>query len=303
MKAKFYWVALLASAAMIAQANAGGHNSGGGGGGGGHASAGPARRGGGPSFRSGPARNFGGSRMIYSGQRFAPNGWRSSSPTVIRQHPMSSNAGTSLNTGRFTTADNNRADRFVRSPNRANQAALAQNHRANAGNQIRHGNNLPTNWHNHVVAQRSANWHRDWDRSRDHRWNGHHCRFINGSWVIFDYGFYPWWPYWYPYDYDGYAPGYYGYAPSYYESGSYDSDQEYNPNGYGSEDQSIDSTVAAAQEQLARQGFYRGEIDGVLGQETRQAIERYQTRHGLRVTGYLTNDTLQALGLPGLADN
>ena len=31
MKTKFYWVALLASAAMIAQAKAGGHNGGGGG--------------------------------------------------------------------------------------------------------------------------------------------------------------------------------------------------------------------------------------------------------------------------------
>ena len=33
MKTKFYWVALLASAAMIAQAKAGGHYGGGGGGG------------------------------------------------------------------------------------------------------------------------------------------------------------------------------------------------------------------------------------------------------------------------------
>src|SRR6202030_2352498 len=35
MKTKFYWLALLASAAMIAQANAGGHGGGGGGGRGG----------------------------------------------------------------------------------------------------------------------------------------------------------------------------------------------------------------------------------------------------------------------------
>src|SRR6267378_1639797 len=56
MKTKFYWVALLASAALIGPAQAGGGNHGGGsGGGGGHFAAsgsGSARSGGGPSFHS-----------------------------------------------------------------------------------------------------------------------------------------------------------------------------------------------------------------------------------------------------------
>jgi hypothetical protein len=68
--------------------------------------------------------------------------------------------------------------------------------------------NIPSNWGNHVFAHHSASWHRDWDRNRDHWWNGHRCRFVNGSWVIFDVGFDPWWPcsdYYYGYPCDDYG--------------------------------------------------------------------------------------------------
>ncbi len=70
-----------------------------------------------------------------------------------------------------------------------------------------------------------------------------------------------------------------------------------------SSEQYADSTVATAQEQLARQGYYRGEIDGVFGPETRRAVTRYQSDHGLRVTGSLNTDTLHALGFPRVANN
>jgi len=61
--------------------------------------------------------------------------------------------------------------------------------------------------------------------------------------------------------------------------------------------------VTAVQQQLAHAGYYQGEIDGRLGPQTRRSIVRYQTSHGLRATGYLTSDTLQALGLGKLAAN
>ncbi|PYK88067.1 MAG: hypothetical protein DMF47_01135, partial [Verrucomicrobia bacterium] len=154
----------------------------------------------------------------------------------------------------------------------------------------------------HVFARRSADWHRDWDRHHDHWWHGHRCRFVDGSWFIYDIGFYPYdysYPYGYPYD--EYA---YDYYPSGYNAGVYEGDADYySPGAYDSSDQSTDSTVAAAQEQLARQGYYRGEIDGVFGPETRRAIVRYQSDHGLRATGRLNTDTLHALGLPGAANN
>ena len=77
----------------------------------------------------------------------------------------------------------------------------------------------------------------------------------------------------------------------------------YGQSVYGSSEQSADSTVAAVQEQLAQQGYYRGEIDGVFGAQTRRAIVRYQSDHGLRETGNLNADTLRALGLPRVASN
>ena len=130
-------------------------------------------------------------------------------------------------------------------------------------------------------------------------WHGHHCRFINGSWVIFDFGFYPWWSYGYGYPYDYYYPyGYYN--QGYYDPYGYGDDQYYDQNDYSS-DQSTGSTVAAAQERLAREGYYRGEIDGVIGSATRRAVARYQGDHGLPVTGALTAETLAALRLRQVA--
>ena len=88
----------------------------------------------------------------------------------------------------------------------------------------------------------------------------------------------------------------------YYDSGVYQGEEYNGENGYGSSDQSADSNVTAAQERLAREGYYNGTIDGVLGSETRRAIARYQSSHGLRATGALTPDTLQALGLQRVAN-
>jgi hypothetical protein len=220
----------------------------------------------------------------------------------FRPQSIRSTAGRPIGSGQFARGNINRSDRIARfsnGENRGGNRAIANARRGgNGAGQVRSGNGLPTNWRNHVVAQHSGNWQRNWNRSRDHVWRGHHCRFINGSWVIFDFGFYPWWPYGYPYDYyaDDYYYGYpYGYDPGYYDSGGYQSDGYYGQNGYG--DESADSTVAAAQQQLARQGYYRGQIDGVLGAGTRAAIAQYQSNHGLHVTGALSSDTLQALGL------
>src|SRR5438477_7180699 len=299
MKTKFYWFALVASAALIAQAQAGGHHSGGGGGNYAAAGPGPARSGGGPSFHSAPIRSFSGGRAIYSGQRFSSVGIGAPRSMEFRPQSVRSNTVRSIDSNQFARGSISRGNRSTQFSNTGNRAITNLRHEGNGVRQVRSGNNLPTNWRNHVVAQHSGNWQRNWDRSRDHVWHGHHCRFINGSWVIFDFGFDPWWPYWYyPYDYyaDDYYPYQYGYHPGYYDSGAYQSDEDYyGQNGYGNA--YADSTVASAQQRLAREGYYRGQIDGVAGPETRRAIIRYQSDHGLRVTGALTTDTLQALGL------
>jgi hypothetical protein len=195
-----------------------------------------------------------------------------------------------------TRSGNNSHDRLAQLGNGAGGRNGAVRNR---GGQVRNGNNLPANWRNHVAGQRSANWQRGWDRGRDHFWNGHRCRFVDGSWFIFDFGF-PWYPYGYPYDY--YADNYYPYE---YDAGVYEGgDPDYYSQGaYDSSQQDADSTVAAAQAQLSRQGYYRGEIDGIFGAATRSAIMRYQRERGLRVTGLLNRDTQRALGLPRVASN
>jgi hypothetical protein len=299
---------------MIVPVQAGGHNGGGGsgsfGGGGGRAAArgggGPSfgsmpagRFGGGPAFRSMPTRSFGGNRTVYSGQRFSSVGMRSPASMEFRPHYVRSNAGGGIGPGQVTSGNINHGDRISQfsGGNRGGNRGITNPRRDGVGGgQVRSGNNLPTNWRNHVVAQHSGNWQRNWDRSRDHVWRGHHCRFINGSWVIFDFGFDPWWPYWYyPYDYYAYNyyPYSYGYDPGYYDSGAYQSEEYYGQNGYGDEY----ATVVAAQQRLAREGYYRGQIDGILGAGTRAAIAQYQSNHGLHVTGALSSDTLEALGL------
>jgi peptidoglycan hydrolase-like protein with peptidoglycan-binding domain len=58
-----------------------------------------------------------------------------------------------------------------------------------------------------------------------------------------------------------------------------------------------DEETRTAQAELKNQGFYYGETDGELTAETSAAIKRYQIRNGLEVTGTLTKQTLEALGL------
>ena len=59
-----------------------------------------------------------------------------------------------------------------------------------------------------------------------------------------------------------------------------------------------DPTVEATQEELAQQGYYNGPVDGIFGPTTRDAVAKYQIANQLNVTGSLSTDTLQSLGLP-----
>ena len=312
MKIKLLVVAFLASTVFVGGAYAGSHH----GSGGSLVSSHPgmARSGGGvPSFHSMPM----GGRMMYSGQHFSSAGMRgsmygqryvhstSNGPTVAHQfsrgsmginrtNQIGSNSHLAQNGAGFARSNGSMRNQHI-GPNQAH-------------------NNLAPNWHNHVIAQHSANWH-NWNHNSDHWWHGHRCSFINGSWFVFGAGFYPWWPWWWDYPYYGYGYGYgypygygygypygygyqngYGYDNSYgYEdSGAYP-DQSGYQNGYGS--QAANSTVAAAQDRLSHDGFYHGQIDGVMGPETRHAIVRFQTNHGLHINGELSSETLNALGL------
>jgi peptidoglycan hydrolase-like protein with peptidoglycan-binding domain len=59
-----------------------------------------------------------------------------------------------------------------------------------------------------------------------------------------------------------------------------------------------DPTVATVQTELTQQGYYGGPVDGIYGLATRDAVAKYQIAKHLDVTGSLSPDTLQSLGLP-----
>ena len=56
-------------------------------------------------------------------------------------------------------------------------------------------------------------------------------------------------------------------------------------------------TVKQAQSELKQKGYYDGEIDGVLGAQTRAGLRRYQKEKGIEGDGRLTHDTAIHLGV------
>ena len=50
------------------------------------------------------------------------------------------------------------------------------------------------------------------------------------------------------------------------------------------------------QKALARRGYYRGPIDGIIGKGTRRAILAYRVDYGLRVINRIDDELLRALG-------
>ena len=58
-----------------------------------------------------------------------------------------------------------------------------------------------------------------------------------------------------------------------------------------------DQVIANVQAALQAQGYYSGEVDGLLGPLTREALEKYQTDQGLYTTGTIDEPTIDALGM------
>jgi D-gamma-glutamyl-meso-diaminopimelic acid endopeptidase CwlS len=57
-----------------------------------------------------------------------------------------------------------------------------------------------------------------------------------------------------------------------------------------------DPYVRAAQERLAKDGYYWGPIDGLAGSGTAAAVRAWQERNGLEPTGRITPDLLLRMG-------
>ena len=62
--------------------------------------------------------------------------------------------------------------------------------------------------------------------------------------------------------------------------------------------QDLSMMVVRVQAALMRLGYYNGDIDGLLGAQTRSAITAYQKAQGLRQTGRMDINTLTKLGIP-----
>lgn len=62
-----------------------------------------------------------------------------------------------------------------------------------------------------------------------------------------------------------------------------------------------DPKVKDVQETLRELNFYGGEVDGLFGPNTRLAIEAYQAKMGMKVTGSVDDDLLDQLGTGSIA--
>jgi hypothetical protein len=152
--------------------------------------------------------------------------------------------------------------------NKPNPAIASAKFRAN--NQIQGSQNWQGQNYQAFRTYRSQ-WH-------DSGWWGQHYSRVGlfgGGWYYWNSGF--WYPAW------GYDPGY-----SYYP---------YDGPIYGYNNLPPDQVVANVQTALQEQGYYHGEVDGLLGPLTRAAIADYQRDQGLYITSAIDEPTLSALGM------
>jgi Putative peptidoglycan binding domain len=315
MKTKLYWVALLASTALIGQAQGGDNHGGGGtGGGGGHVAGGGGRAGpvgGGGGFRGGGFRAgapaFGGARRSFEvGARGGGVGFgvpRYRRPVYLNGRSITPSIGARAAVNqprnRFSSTRNAVGQRSPAASNRAANTAAARS----VVTGVHRGLNGRTD---HIAERHDSNWHRDWDRRHAHFFHNRFFVFDNGFWCGLDAGFFPWdyLPYYaydyYPYDYytdvqsdDNAVPD------NTYPYGYYTGVQPDYNNAAADGEPVADPTVEAAQERLAQLGYYNGPVDGTFGPTTRDAVANYQIDNQLDVTGSLSPDTLQSLGVPG----
>jgi|SRR5438552_910564 len=121
-----------------------------------------------------------------------------------------------------------------------------------------------------VFRNYSSQWHeRNW-------WRNHYNRvvFVYGGWYAWNAGY--WIPAW---GYDSNA--YYAYDGPIYAYNNLPPDQ----------------VIANVQAALQEQGYYQGEVDGLLGPLTRAAVANYQRDHGLYITSAIDRPTLSSLGM------
>src|SRR5213596_491217 len=126
--------------------------------------------------------------------------------------------------------------------------------------------------HYEVFRSYHPEWHdQGWYHSRYNR-----VELIAGGYYFFNNGY--WFPAW------GYSP-----SAQYY---AYD-----GPIYAGQHAEPPDKVIADVQALLQQMGYYTGEVDGLLGPLTREAVSAYQADQGLTTTAVIDQPTLDSLGL------
>lgn len=116
------------------------------------------------------------------------------------------------------------------------------------------------------------------ERHDEHWYHSHYTRveLIGGGYYYWNNGY--WYPAW------GYSPVHEYYA---YNGPIYVGQRAVPP----------DQVIADVQAELQYLGYYTGEVDGLLGPLTRQALTEYQEDNGLFATAAIDEPTLDSLGM------
>ena len=95
----------------------------------------------------------------------------------------------------------------------------------------------------------------------------------------------------------GYAAGPYGYGGYSDDPGVYNGRlaNDDGDSASGRQPQGA-SLPVAVQRQLTKRGYYKGKADGQFGATTRSALSRFQRDKGIKQSGRIDEDTLEALG-------
>jgi hypothetical protein len=148
----------------------------------------------------------------------------------------------------------------------------------------RHG--LPDRFAGRADRFRDHHFEREGEEREEREFFFRHNFFVGFDFAAFGFPWWgPWGPWWWYSDYADYP--YYDDSPN---SGSQ----------YGSQydSQYWNDLAMSVQSKLADQGYYHGQIDGVIGSGSLQAIRQFQADHRLPVTGKINPKLLSALGIP-----
>jgi hypothetical protein len=150
-------------------------------------------------------------------------------------------------------------------PQQVQPVTFNQNHRIE-------GSDRWQGQHYQVFRSYHSEWH-------DQGWYHQHyprVELIAGGYYFFNAGY--WFPAW------GYSP-----SAQYY---AYD-----GPIYAGQHAEPPDKVIADVQGVLQQMGYYKGEVDGLLGPLTREALTAYQADQGLAQTAAIDQPTLDSLGM------